>query len=145
MGEKGFQPGNQAAAGHRGNNRPDICTQALISQLNEIDKKTGKEKIHLLVEQLIKLALGYERKVKSIDTKGKTKTATVEVPPDIMAIKEVIDRVQGKAPQALEMLGGDVHITIIGGLPRQLADENGQVIELRPNTQQLKLVEGSKV
>ena len=113
-----FQSGNKAAAGGRGPTRPDVCTQALLSQLHEIDKTTSKEKIHLMVEQLLKLALGYEKKIKSKDAAGKVTTATVEVAPDIAAIKEVIDRVQGKASQSIDLnanLSGVVAIE--GGLP----------------------------
>ena len=96
MGKKGFQPGNQAALGGRGPTRPDIFTQALISQLHEVDKKTSKEKIHILCEQLIKAGMAGE----------------------IPAIKEVIDRVQGKAPQSIDLdanLSGAVRVE--GGLP----------------------------
>ena len=91
---KGENKGNKFSVGHRASTRPDICTQTLISQLHEIDKDTKKEKLHLLCEQLIKLALGYQ--IKRGDT-------IVEVPPDIAAIREVIDRVQGRAPQAVEL------------------------------------------
>ena len=95
-GNKGFQAGNKVAAGGRGPTRPDIFTQALISQLHEVDKKTSKEKIHILCEQLIKAGLSGE----------------------IAAIKEVIDRVQGKASQSIDLnanLSGVVAIE--GGLP----------------------------
>ena len=117
-GNKGFQQGNIAALGGRGPARPDVCTQALLSQLHEIDRTTSKEKIHLLVEQLLKLALGYEKKVKGKDAGGKAKTTTVEVPPDIMAIREVIDRVQGKAPQSIDLDANLSGVVVVeGGLP----------------------------
>lgn len=98
-GIKGFQEGNQAAVGNRGPSRPDIFTQALISQLHEVDKKTSKEKIHVLCDQLIKQGMAGE----------------------VNAIKEVIDRVQGKASQSIDLnanLSGAVAIE--GGLPSKI-------------------------
>lgn len=97
-----FQKGNQAGLGNRGPSRPDMCTQVLISLLNEVDKKTGKAKVYRLCETLIDLACGYtEKRPVTKLVKGKLKTANIDVytPPDKSAIAEVIDRVQGKATQ----------------------------------------------
>lgn len=121
-----FDVGHAESIGNRGPTRPDFCTQAIISQLHEIDRNTSSEKIHVLVEKLLKLAMGYTKKVKQIDAQGNIKVdakgrpvlAMVEVEPDIAAIREVFDRVQGKAPQSIDLhanIGGGV--MIVGGLP----------------------------
>lgn len=91
-----FQPGNKAAVGHNGPMRKDPITQVLISQLNEVHPGTGKAKIHMLCEALIGLAIGIEFKI------GRK---TFQFAPDIKAIKEVIDRVQGRAIQSVGVAG----------------------------------------
>ena len=91
-----FKPGNQAAVGHNGPMRKDPITQVLISQLNEIDKNTGKQKLHMLCEALIGLAIGLEFKIGS---------KKYQFAPDIKAIKEIIDRVQGRAIQSVGLTG----------------------------------------
>src|SRR5215210_8068526 len=100
-----FQKGNKAAVGHGPATRPDICTQALISQLHEIDKSTRKEKIHKVCAQLIKNA-----------TEGG----------ETAAIKEIFDRVQGRAPQAIQVDGdaGGTNLTMVlsGMTPEMAAD-----------------------
>ena len=53
-----------------------------------------------LLAQLLKLALGYQQTIVTAKVK-----VTVEVPADLAAIKEVFDRVQGKAAQAIERSG----------------------------------------
>ena len=91
MGRPGtFQRGNKAGVGVN-KRRPDFLTQALISQLNEIDKSTGKAKIHMLAERLLCHALGGSYRIGD---------RMVEVDSGLHAIKEVFDRVQGKAPQS---------------------------------------------
>lgn len=99
-----FKLGNRAAVGGRGPSRPNVCTQVLLSQLHEIDKTTKKEKVHLLCEQLLKLALGFEYRALNKDGDA----IKVQVPPDLAAIKEVIDRVQGKAPIAMHYIGNTI-------------------------------------
>src|SRR6266851_2211765 len=91
-----FQKGNKAALGHDGRRNRDPLSQVLISQLHEIDHETGQEKKHLVVANLIKAATGYYEKVKLPN--GKTKIIHHE--PEAWAIKEIFDRVEGKAPQA---------------------------------------------
>lgn len=98
-----FQPRHRLSVGNSGPTRPSNCTQALISQLHEIDKSTGQEKIHQLCEQLIKLALGYTKKVKTKNSDGTVTTIDVEIPPDLAAIREIFDRVEGRAAQSLTL------------------------------------------
>ena len=100
-----FMPGHRLSVGNAGRQPPSLCTQTLISQLNEIDSRTGKAKIHFLCDTLYKLATGYSYK-KRYRVDGKIEMEEVDVQPDVAAIKEIIDRVQGKAPQAVQV-GGD--------------------------------------
>ena len=100
-----FMPGHRLSVGNPGRQPPSLCTQTLISQLNEIDSRTGKAKIHFLCDTLYKLATGYTYK-KRYRREGEMVTEEFDVQPDVAAIKEIIDRVQGKAPQAVQ-LGGD--------------------------------------
>ena len=76
-----FQKGNTLLIGNRGRAHPQICTQELASQLNEIEPKTGKATKHRLIARLIQNGLDG----------------------DTAAMKEVFDRIEGKAPQALEV------------------------------------------
>jgi hypothetical protein len=98
-----FKPGNKMAVGRhkasRNFNRV-LPTQVLISQLNEINPETGSAKMHDLADQLIKRALGFDKKM---TIKGKKKIVHVES--DISAIREIWDRVEGKAPQSITMNG----------------------------------------
>ena len=100
-----FMPGHRLSVGNAGRQPPSLCTQTLISQLNEIDPRTGKAKIRFLCDTLYKLATGYSYK-KRYRVDGKIEMEEVDVQPDVAAIKEIIDRVQGKAPQAVQV-GGD--------------------------------------
>lgn len=53
-----FKKGNQVSVGNPGPSpRPRIITNTLISQLNEIDSKTNKARVHRLVEKLINTAI----------------------------------------------------------------------------------------
>lgn len=99
-----FQPGNKAAVGNPGPGKRDFLTQVLISQLHEVDRSTGREKLHLLVERMLALALGFEFQV------GRKK---YQFPPDGRMIKEVWDRVEGKAVQAVGVEQGSGKITIV--------------------------------
>lgn len=95
-----FAKGNKAAVGSGGpGSRTKFLTEALISQLNELDPKTRKEKFHTLVAVLIRRAIKKE---------------------DAYAIKEIFDRVEGKPAQLIQGSGegGAVHVTIEGGLRR---------------------------
>lgn len=74
-----FQKGNNANP--NGARRPRIVTQQIIAALNETAEE-GPTKLRALVNKLIELALGG----------------------DIAAIREVIDRAEGKVPQ---MVTGD--------------------------------------
>src|SRR5215210_5499231 len=104
-----FQKGNKAAVGHRPATRPDICTQALISQLHEMDKSTRKEKIHKVCAQLIKNA-----------TEGG----------ETAAIKEIFDRVQGRAPIQMDgdARGANIAIILSGMTPEMAADAYAQTL-----------------
>lgn len=123
-----FKPGQRAAVGNRGPGpRHAICTQVLVSQLNEIDNTTGREKIHRLMDTLYKLAVGYTRKRRVISVDKETGVAkevvlSEDVPPDVTAIKEVIDRVQGKSPVSLDINSSPPDETIYRG-EKEIAEE----------------------
>jgi hypothetical protein len=115
-----FKKGNKAAAGHRPPAlRPDFLTQTLISQLNEVDKDTKSEVKHKLVAKLIELALGG----------------------DVVAIREVFDRVQGKPAQAMSIDGTVNHEHEFAGAREQLSHILSERAErLRAREENLKLV-----
>jgi hypothetical protein len=84
MGVQGFQPGNKMALGvGKGPQHRRPITQQLIASLHEVDEGTSKARVRRMVDKLIDLAI-----------EG-----------DVTAIKEVIDRVEGKAVQAVQMSG----------------------------------------
>ena len=95
-----FQKGNKVAVGNRGPARPDFCTQILISLLHEVDKDTGREKVHLMCEKLYQLAIGYK-----YEAVRNGVLQQVELRPNLAAIREIFDRVQGKAPVAVQQPG----------------------------------------
>ena len=93
-----FQKGNRLAVGHDGSKiKRDPLRQVLISQLNEIDERTGQEKKHEIVANLIRAATRWTEKRK--DSKGRVYEYVHE--PEAWAIKEVWDRAEGKPAQAL--------------------------------------------
>jgi hypothetical protein len=73
-----FQPGNQLAKANGVLKKPRIVTQRLIAELNATDE-TNIPKLHRLANALLDKAL-----------EG-----------DVAAIKEVMDRVEGKVPQPM--------------------------------------------
>ncbi len=102
-----FKKGNTIGIGNKGRGNPSLITQELISVLNEMDKNTGKAKKYVLADKLVMLALGYKYKQKKtvVDPEGKERTieVEVEVQPDIIAIREVFDRAEGKAKQQVSI------------------------------------------
>jgi hypothetical protein len=115
-----FRKGNLYSVGRPNPVAYRMITQVLISQLNEIDPKTQKPRLHKIVENLIKAAEGYTKDV--IDSKGK-KTKE-EVPFSLEAIREIIDRIDGKPKQNVEGSGhvdedrrvtGIVHVIVDPG------------------------------
>lgn len=92
-----FQKGNQASVGNPGphQGRKKFITDSLISQLHELDPKTRKEKAHKVVAKLIEIA-----------SAG-----------NVFAIKEIFDRVEGKAasPDGADL--GVIKVVVEGGLP----------------------------
>lgn len=92
-----FQPGNQHAKGNPGPSKKHALTQALISQLNEIDPRTDKAKLHKIVENLIKMATGFVivEHVLGPDGKRTGKKIEREIAPDLAAIRYIFDRVDG--------------------------------------------------
>lgn len=99
-----FKKGNQHAKGNPGPwEKRKILTQALISQLSEVDAATGKDVVHRLVAELIKHATGFEVKTIRRNASGKVVETTVEqIPSSVVAIREVFDRVEGRAVTAVE-------------------------------------------
>jgi hypothetical protein len=87
-----FQKGHNLAIGSRGQIRRDLTIE-LISQLNEIfDKRTGQTNLQRVVSNLVAQAAGADE----YDEKGKlVKRGTG----DLAVIKEIFDRVEGRAPQ----------------------------------------------
>jgi hypothetical protein len=131
-----FQKGNQLAKGHSGANRQrDPLRQILMSQLHEIDAHTGQEKKHKIVANLIKAATGW---TETILVKGKRKTICHE--PEAWAIKEIFDRVEGKAPQAVSIDNAKEDATQIGFIERIIvypegspdAPDDDKVVDLKP-------------
>lgn len=125
-----FQKGHKFSGGigSRGQTKPNFLTQQLISQLNEIDKayskKCGMPKLRYdrLVDKMIDLAV-----------KG-----------DRWMIAEIFNRVQGKAPQQLE-LTQNVQISRI---VREIVDpaNNTKTIEHRPQNgpRQITVIDGGE-
>lgn len=86
-----FQPGNKLAVGHAApplrkfqSNRRRFLSQSLVSQLNETDRN-NVSKFHKIASRMIEAALDG----------------------DSLMIKEIFDRVEGKAVQAVELSGPD--------------------------------------
>ena len=131
-----FQPGNNLSVGNKGRQAPSLVTQELVSQLNEIDKNTGKEKKHAIVANLIKLAMGYTWKKKIKLSDGTDSVEEVVVQPDIVAIKEVFDRAEGKAKQQLVtgQDGGAVQFEDVASAREKL----GKLLELKVVPQEEK-------
>ena len=92
-----FQLGNKLAVGQRKN----PLTQVLISQLHEIDPATGKEKQHEIIAALIKCATGYIHKSK-VRQGNKRVVVETSYPPDLLAIREILNRVDGVPKQTFE-------------------------------------------
>jgi len=102
-----FRPGNDAAVGNRGRMHSTAMSQVLTSILNELDKETNKAKMYKLCGKLYDLAVGYSFKKKEITADGIEVIKEVVVQPDINAIREVFDRVEGKARQQVTVTGAD--------------------------------------
>lgn len=104
-----FQKGNQAAKGNPGPwEKRKFLTQALISQLNEVDATTDKEIVHRIIAELIKHAVGFEVRTVRKDRSGKVIETTVEqVPSSVIAIREIFDRVEGRSVAAVEARDGE--------------------------------------
>jgi hypothetical protein len=108
-GPRTFQRGNRIGTGARGQLR-SMITSEIIQQLNEVDPKTGRPKLHRLVENLIeKATTGDDRYLMETRTRmvnGKkvvyevpTKTLVHKGTGDLAAIKEIFNRVDGKPVQ----------------------------------------------
>jgi len=103
-----FKKGNKAAVGSGGpSQRPRVMTQALVSQLNEITKRS-----RVITE--IRLVKGKPKKFFRFDEKTMNNIHHVierlienAVEGDMPAIKEIFDRCEGKAVQAIEGTGQD--------------------------------------
>jgi hypothetical protein len=104
-GPRTFQRGNRIGTEARGQLR-SMITSEIIQQLNEVDPKTGRSKLQ--VENLIeKATTGDDRYLMETRTRmvnGKkvkyqvpTKTLVHKGTGDLDAIKEIINRVDGKA------------------------------------------------
>lgn len=104
------QPGAPKPAANNQVRYRDEIVQILISQLNEVDKETSKEKKYLLVESLIAMGIGLE-----VRRNGKV----IKYEPSLQAIKEVLDRLIGKAPQSIGFDGGENggKVTIVFDVP----------------------------
>jgi hypothetical protein len=123
-----FQKGHTRSRGHRGVYKArDICTQVLISMLNEIDPSTKKARVYELCETLWKLAIGYSYIKQVMDKDGNVKDVVEEVPPDVVAIRELIDRTQGKTPVALSV---DAHVSVKDEMPHEEAIEEAKRLGL---------------
>ena len=101
----GFQPGNNLGRGPYHHKRPRIITQRLIAILNETDED-NIPKLHRFANALFNRAL-----------EG-----------DVTAIKEVIDRVEGKVPQPIA--GDPENPLVIASVIREIVDPQSNVIAL---------------
>lgn len=117
-------------------------------------------KMDKLVEQLIGLAIGVDREVPLCkvvtdkkgqeqyvalaDEKGKPRTVIIPGVPDLSAIKEVADRVEGKVHQKVTVDGGEhgASVTLIFGNDVDPHDLMMQYEEIRRNAgHNAKLIE----
>lgn len=98
-----FQKGHQLSVGNKGRTLPNMCSAALIQLLNELDASRNWPKCKTLALKLYDLAVGYEYKRKVRDADGAEREETVQVQPDVAAIREIMDRVQGKPHQAVDV------------------------------------------
>ena len=103
-----FAPGNRVGLGNPGPSpRPKFLTQELISQLNELDVKSGKTKYGKIIENLIKNATGYVLKTKTTDEDGNVVIEEREIPHDLEAIRQIFDRLEGKPMQSVGLGVGE--------------------------------------
>lgn len=162
VGQTAFATGNKIAKNNRGPWRTPI-TQQIVSQLNEVWDKSdpaSRTKLQVMTERLISVAIGEDRKVPLVKIEknkkgesvmvaianrdGSPKMVVVPGVPDLSAIKEITDRVQGRAPQQITVARegeGDLNVTMIFGDmdPQEML---AQFEEARRNagTPKLKLV-----
>jgi predicted TIM-barrel enzyme len=93
-----FKPGQSGNLKGRPK-RADIVTQALIIALNEIDPETDKKRVRMLADKLVEKACSG----------------------DVAAANAVMDRVEGKAAQAVTLQGNEdggpvsLQIVLVGG------------------------------
>ena len=84
-----FKPAKHNQAFYR-----DEMLQILISQLNEVDAATSKEKKYLLIERLLAMGIGLKVRVNG---------RTIAYEPSLPAMKEIFDRFIGKPRQAVDV------------------------------------------
>lgn len=96
-----YQPGQSGNPGGRPK-RDKFITQQLIAALKEVDETTGGTKLRRIVNALL------------------AKAAEGDVP----AVREVLDRVEGKVPQAIEGGDEDNPISVLHRIERVLVDPN---------------------
>lgn len=97
-----FKPGNTASVGNPGPHRPDFLTQALISQLHELDKKDRRNRPRFarIVDKMIAAA-----------NEG-----------DMRAAAEIFDRVQGRAKAVTELKNPDGETLRVEYIKRIIVD-----------------------
>lgn len=87
-----FKPGQ--AANPAGRPKKDVCITSLVKEILETDAGKGKTHAQLVAEAIITLA-------KDIKSKG-----------NIPAIRELLDRIEGKVPET-HKIEGDIPVSII--------------------------------
>ena len=117
--------------GNRGRMHSTAMSQVLTSILNELDKETNKAKMYKLCDKLYDLAVGYTYQKKTkLDDGTVVSVEDVVVQPDIVAIREVFDRVEGKARQQVTVTGandGPVQFEDVNAAREKL----GKLLELK--------------
>jgi hypothetical protein len=102
--------GNQHAKGNPGpwGGRP--VTSVILQKLNEVNKTTNRKYIWQLVDELFEAALSREEVIRRrdgspvLDDKGKP--MTIRVLGDMDAMKEIINRSDGRPKQDVKLKGG---------------------------------------
>ena len=109
-----FGKGNKAAVGNPGpSQRPKVMTQALVSQLNEITKRSRVITEIRLVKNKPKKFYRFDEKTMNNIHHITERLIENAVEGDMQAIKEIFDRCEGKVVQAVEGTGeNDNAITI---------------------------------
>lgn len=82
---RGFQPGHKHGVGNGGRKVRKWLTQSLVRELNDMDPRTRRNNYRLVAQALV----------------------TAGIAGDMVAVKEIFNRVEGRVPMGVEMSGPD--------------------------------------